>query len=84
MDWKKNLQSLAKRLQAVDAINTAKEAIYNRVSLGYYSSRVEGGEGEESFLYYMTHILWCVVFASGKPTTLKAEDKAKISDILYS
>lgn len=39
------------------AINITKEANYNRLSLGYYSFRVGGGEGEESFLYYMTHIL---------------------------
>lgn len=48
-------------MQVVRAINITKEAIYNKVSLGYYSFRVEGEEGKELFLYYMTHILWCVV-----------------------
>lgn len=57
----KNLRLLATWLWVVCAITITKEAIYNTVSLGYYSSRVEEGEGEESFLYYMTHILWCVV-----------------------
>lgn len=43
----KYLHLLAKWLQVVHAINTAKEAIYNRVSLGHYSFRGQEGEGEE-------------------------------------